>query len=70
VWRFDSRGLKQVVQKADQSSPSSAEVKNEWSYTSAAPVHIQGMYMTKFCIKQKFEQYSTTLALFLSLQLN
>jgi hypothetical protein len=39
-----------VVHKADQSPPSSAEGKNKWSYTSAAPVHIQGIYMTNFAL--------------------
>ena len=37
-----------MVHKADQSPPSSAEGKNKWNYTSAAPVHIQGNYMTSF----------------------
>jgi len=39
-----------VVHKADQSPLSSAEDKNKWSYTSAAPVHIQGIYMTNFVL--------------------
>jgi hypothetical protein len=45
-----------VVHKTNQSPPSRAEVRNEWSYTSAAPAHIQGIYMTKFCIIQKCEK--------------
>ena len=39
-----------MVHKADHSPPSSAEGKNKWSYTSAAPVHIQGIYMTNFAL--------------------
>jgi hypothetical protein len=32
--------------EADHSSPSSAEVKNAWSYTSTLPVHLHGMVLS------------------------
>jgi len=32
-----SLGIKRQQHEADHSSPSSAEVKNAWSYTSTAP---------------------------------
>jgi hypothetical protein len=40
-----SVGLKQPVHKADHSSPSSALVKNVWSYTLTSPIHIHGMVL-------------------------
>jgi hypothetical protein len=33
-WGFDSRQVKQPGREADHSPPTSAEVKNAWSYTS------------------------------------
>jgi len=33
-----SLGVKRLVRETDNSSPSSAEVNNEWSYTSNPPV--------------------------------
>jgi hypothetical protein len=37
VWNYFLGGAKQPGREADNSPPSSAEVKNEWSYTSSAP---------------------------------
>jgi len=38
-------GLKQTGHEADYSSPSRAEVKNVWSYTSAPPVHLHDVVL-------------------------
>jgi hypothetical protein len=42
-----SPGVKQLTHEAYHSS-SSAKVKNEWSYTSASPVCLHGMYRASF----------------------
>ena len=39
---FLPRGEKQPQRDADHSSPTSAAVKNEWSYTSAVPTRLHG----------------------------
>jgi len=39
-------GLKQLGCEADHSPPSSAEVKNAWSYTSTLPVCLHGMVLS------------------------
>jgi hypothetical protein len=36
-------GIKRPGCEADHSSPSSAEVKNAWSYTSTPPVRLHGV---------------------------
>jgi hypothetical protein len=36
-------GIKQPGRDVDHSPPSSSEVKNEWSYTSAPPMCFQGV---------------------------
>ena len=36
-------GLKRTGRDVDNSSPSSAEVKNEWSYTSTPPLYLHGL---------------------------
>jgi hypothetical protein len=36
-------GVKRPGREADQSSPSSTEVKNAWSYTSTNPIHLRGV---------------------------
>lgn len=36
-------GVKQPQHEGDHSPPSSAMVKNEWSYTSASPICLHGM---------------------------
>jgi hypothetical protein len=38
-----SLGVKWPGREADHSPPSSAEVKNAWSYTSIPPVHLHGV---------------------------
>jgi hypothetical protein len=38
-----SLGVKRPVREADHSPPSSAEVKNAWSYTSTPPIRLHGM---------------------------
>jgi hypothetical protein len=40
-----SLGVKQLECEADPSPPSSAEVKNAWSYTSTPPVHLHGVVL-------------------------
>jgi hypothetical protein len=39
-------GVKRPGREADYSPPSSAEVKNEWSYTSTAPVRLHGVVLS------------------------
>jgi len=39
-------GVKQPGREADHSPPSSAEVKNVWSYTSTPPIH-QGVVLNQ-----------------------
>jgi hypothetical protein len=41
-----SLGIKQLGHEADHSPPSSAQVKNVWSYTSTPPVRLQGMVLS------------------------
>jgi hypothetical protein len=36
-------GIRRPGNEADHSPPSSAEVKNAWSYTSIPPVHLHGV---------------------------
>jgi hypothetical protein len=38
-------GVKQPEREADHSPPYSAEVKNEWSYTSSPPIRLNGMML-------------------------
>jgi hypothetical protein len=37
------RGIQRPGREADHSPPSSAEVRNEWSYTSNPPIYLHGM---------------------------
>jgi hypothetical protein len=39
-------GVKRPGREADHSSPSSAEVKNAWSYTSTAPICLHGVVLS------------------------
>jgi len=41
-----SQGVKQLGHEADHSPPSSAEVKNMWSYTSVPPICLLGMVLS------------------------
>jgi hypothetical protein len=41
-----SVGVKWPGREADHSLPSSAEVKNAWSYTSTPPVHLHGLVLS------------------------
>jgi hypothetical protein len=41
-----SLGAKRPRREADHSPPSSAEVKNVWSYTSTATVRLHGMVLS------------------------
>jgi hypothetical protein len=41
-----SLGVKRPGCETDHSSPSSAEVKNEWSYTSTPPVRLHGVVLS------------------------
>jgi hypothetical protein len=54
-----SFGVKQLGHEADHSPPSSAEVKNEWIYTST-PSHLHGMVLSS---KKKNKSTGTTLSL-------
>jgi hypothetical protein len=40
-------GIKRPGRVAEQSPPSSAEVKNEWSYTSTLPVRLNGVVLNQ-----------------------
>jgi hypothetical protein len=41
-----SLGVKRPGREADHSPPSSAEVKNAWSYTSTPPVRLHGVVLS------------------------
>jgi len=41
-------GVKWLGREADPSSPSSADVKNEWHYTSSPPICLQGIHRHNF----------------------
>jgi hypothetical protein len=41
-----SLGIKQPWREADHSPPSSADVKNAWSYTSTPPVCLHGVVLS------------------------
>jgi hypothetical protein len=41
-----SLGVEQPEREADQSSPSSSEVKNAWSYTSTPPLYLHGVVLS------------------------
>jgi hypothetical protein len=41
-----SMGVKRPWRESDHSSPSSAEVKNAWTYTSTTPVHLHGVVLS------------------------
>jgi hypothetical protein len=41
-----SLGLKRPVRESDHSLPSSAEVKNAWSYTSTLPIRLHGVMLS------------------------
>jgi hypothetical protein len=40
-----SLGVKRPGSEADHSPPSSAEVKNAWSYTSTPPIRLHGVVL-------------------------
>jgi hypothetical protein len=42
-----SLGVKRLGREADQSPPSSAEVKNAWSYTSTPSIRLHGVVLRK-----------------------
>jgi hypothetical protein len=39
-------GVKRPGRETDHSSPSSAEVKNAWGYTSTTPVRLDGVVLS------------------------
>jgi len=39
-------GVKEPGREAEQSPPSSAEVKNAWSYTSTLPMRLHGVVLS------------------------
>jgi hypothetical protein len=41
-----SLGVKRPWREADHSSPSSTEVKNEWSYKSTPPIRLHGVVLS------------------------
>jgi hypothetical protein len=38
--------IKRLGREADHSPPSSAEVKNSWSFTSNPPIHLHGVVLS------------------------
>ena len=48
VWSFLSLGVKWPVCEIDHSPTSSAKVKNEWIFTSAPPICLQGMHRNNY----------------------
>jgi hypothetical protein len=42
-----SLGVKQQEREADHSPPSSAEIKNAWSYTFSLPIRLYGVVLSK-----------------------
>jgi hypothetical protein len=40
------RGVKRPGREADHTPPSSAEVKNVWSYTSTPPIRLDGVVLS------------------------
>jgi len=40
--------VKSMGSETDRSPPASVKVKNEWSYTSAPPIHLYGMGRDNF----------------------
>jgi len=42
-WVPGALRIKRPGSEADHSPPPSAKVKNEWSYTSASPIHLHGV---------------------------
>ena len=66
-------GVKRPGREADHSPPSSAEVKNEWSYASILPVCLRGLYRDDFTLplilnsgNLKTDRYRKVFAVFLS----
>jgi hypothetical protein len=43
---FNPRGVKRSESETDHSPPSSAKVKNEWSYTSTPPIRLHGVVLS------------------------
>jgi len=50
VYRVYNPGVKRPGCGADHSSPSRAEVKNDWSYTSTPPIRLNGVDRDKFTL--------------------
>jgi hypothetical protein len=48
------QGVKRPGHEADHSPPSSAEVKNAWSYTSAPPIRLHGVVICTCISTKKF----------------
>jgi hypothetical protein len=47
--RASFSGVKRPAREADNSPPSSAEVKNAWSYTSITPIRLHGVVKLSLC---------------------
>jgi hypothetical protein len=52
-----SGGIKRLQREANHSPPSSADVKNAWSYTSTRPIRLHGVVLSK----KKHRDYFTLL---------
>jgi len=44
--RVSFPGVKRQVREANHSLPTSAEIKNAWSYTSTPPIHLLGIVLS------------------------
>jgi hypothetical protein len=51
-------GLKRPGSEVDQSPPYSAEVKNEWSYTSSPPISFHDVDREKLYVYELFSRFS------------
>jgi hypothetical protein len=49
-----SLGVKRPGREADHSTPSSANVKNAWSYTSTLPLRLHGVVISQEKHREKF----------------
>jgi len=59
-----SIGAKWLGHDVNHSTPSSAEVKNEWSYTFAPPIYLHGMDRDNFTFDLTF--YSQLVSLIIN----
>jgi hypothetical protein len=57
-------GVRRSDREADHSLPSSAMIKNEWSYISAPPVHLHGVDRANITLVFKYSPLCRAFSLF------